>query len=140
MPLLGNKPRSSCECDAFVSTVVLEEIAHGEPAAAQQRVQSIPSFPVPEVVPEVYTLAAAYFAAIPLPDKAQADAYDLALARLAWARLSGILELHAYCQWASPHDRRGNQCPLWDTHPYYLHPRRTYGRGLMVQDPLQERT
>ena len=39
-------------------------------------------FPVVEVVPEVHALAAAYFAAIPLPDKAQADAYHLALA--AW--------------------------------------------------------
>jgi hypothetical protein len=58
---------------------VLEEVAHGDPDATQRRLQSIVSFPMVEVVPEVYTLAAAYFAAIPLPDKAQADAYHLAL-------------------------------------------------------------
>jgi len=61
--------------DAFVSPVVLEEIAQGDPDAAQRRLQSIASFPALEVVPEVDALAAAYFAAIPLPDKAQADAY-----------------------------------------------------------------
>ena len=70
------------QCDPFISPVVLEEIAHGDPDAAQRRQQSIAAFPVLEVVPEVHTLAAAYFAAIPLPDKSQADAYHLALA--AW--------------------------------------------------------
>jgi predicted nucleic acid-binding protein len=77
------------QCDAFVSPVVLEEIAHGDPDAAQLRLQSIPSFPVLEVVPEFHTLAAAYFAAIPLPDKAQADAYHLALA--AWHGLDYLV-------------------------------------------------
>jgi hypothetical protein len=42
-----------------------------------------------EVVPEVHTLAAAYFAAIPLPDKAQSDAYHLALA--AWHGLDYLV-------------------------------------------------
>jgi hypothetical protein len=65
-----------------VSPVALEEIAHGDPDAAQRRLHSIAPFPVLEVVPEVHTLAAAYYAAIPPPDKAQADAYHLALA--AW--------------------------------------------------------
>jgi predicted nucleic acid-binding protein len=128
------------QCDAFVSPVVLEEIAHGDPDAAQRRLQSVTSFPVLEVVPEVHTVAAAYFAAIPLPDKAQADAYHLALA--AWHGLdylvSCILELHAYRQWPSPHDRRRGQCPVWDTHPYHLHSGRAYGGVLMVHDPLQE--
>ena len=63
------------QCDAFVSPVVLEEFAQGDPDAAQRRLQSIASFLALEVVPEVEALAAAYFAAIPLPDKAQADAY-----------------------------------------------------------------
>ena len=72
-----------------MSPVVLEEIAHGDSDAAQRRVQSIPAFPVLEVVPEVHTLAAAYFAAIPLPDKAQADAYHLAL--VAWHGLDYLV-------------------------------------------------
>ena len=41
------------QCDAFVSPVVLEEIAQGAPDAAQRRLQSIASFPALEVVPEV---------------------------------------------------------------------------------------
>jgi predicted nucleic acid-binding protein len=77
------------QCDAFVSPVVLEEIAHGDPDAAQRRQQSVATFPVVEVVPEVHALAAAYFATIPLPDKAQADAYHLALA--AWHGLDYLV-------------------------------------------------
>jgi predicted nucleic acid-binding protein len=77
------------QCDPFISPVVLEEIAHGDPDAAQRRQQSIAGFPVLEVVPEVHALAAAYFAAIPLPDKAQADAYHLALA--AWHGLDYLV-------------------------------------------------
>jgi hypothetical protein len=70
----------------------LEEIAHGDPDVAQRRQQSIASFPVLEVVEEVHTLAAAYFAAIPLPDKAQADAYHLTLA--AWHGLDYLVSRH----------------------------------------------
>jgi predicted nucleic acid-binding protein len=68
------------QCDAFISPVVLEEIVHGDSDAARRRQQIVTAFPAVEVVPEVHPLAAAYFAAIPLPDKAQADAYHLALA------------------------------------------------------------
>jgi predicted nucleic acid-binding protein len=81
--------RALPQCGAFVSPVVLEEIAHGDPDAAHRRQQSIASFPVLEVVEEVHTLAAAYFAAIPLPDKAQSDAYHLALA--AWHGLDYLV-------------------------------------------------
>jgi predicted nucleic acid-binding protein len=77
------------QCDPFISPVVVEEIAHGDPDAAQRRQQSIAAFPVLEVVPEVHALAAAYFAAIPLPHKAQADAYHLALA--AWHGLDYLV-------------------------------------------------
>ena len=76
-------------CDAFVSPVVLEAIAHGDSDAAHRRQQSIATFPVLEVVSEVHALASAYFAAIPLPDKAQADAYHLALA--AWHGLDYLV-------------------------------------------------
>ena len=69
--------------------MVSEEIAHGDPDSAQRRQQSITTFPVLEVVAEVHALAAAYFAAIPLPDKAQADAYHLALA--AWHGLDYLV-------------------------------------------------
>jgi predicted nucleic acid-binding protein len=81
--------RALPQCDAFISPVVLEEIAHGDPDAAQRRQQSVTTFPVVEIVPEVHALAAAYLAAIPLPDKAQADAYHLALA--AWHGLDYLV-------------------------------------------------
>ena len=77
------------QCDAFISPVVLEEIALGDPDAAQRLQQSIAVFSVVEIVPEVHALAAAYFAGIPLPNKAQADAYHLALA--AWHGLDYLV-------------------------------------------------
>jgi predicted nucleic acid-binding protein len=77
------------QCEAFVSPVVLDEIANGDPDAAARRQQSVSAFPVVEVVPEVHTLAAAYFTAILLPDKAQADAYHLAQA--AWHGLDYLV-------------------------------------------------
>jgi hypothetical protein len=80
------------QCDPFISPVVLEDIIHGDPDAAQRRQQSIAAFPVREVVPEVHALAAAYYAAIPLSDKAQADAYHLALA--AWHGLDYLVSWH----------------------------------------------
>jgi predicted nucleic acid-binding protein len=92
------------QCAPFVSSVVLEEIAHGDPDAAQRRQQSIVAFPVLEVVPEVHALAAAYFAAIPLPDKAQADAYHLALA--AWHGLDYLVS------WNCTHIVSGGAHPL----------------------------
>jgi len=66
--------------EPFVSPVVLEEIAKGDPDAAKKRMQAVSAFRVLEVVPEVRDLAERYFAAIDLPEKARADAYHLALA------------------------------------------------------------
>jgi hypothetical protein len=66
-------PEENCQ------TAKLDGTQRGD-LRAQRRQQSIAAFPVVEVGPEVHALAAAYFAAIPLPDKAQADAYHLALA------------------------------------------------------------
>jgi predicted nucleic acid-binding protein len=66
--------------EPFVSPVVLEEIARGDPDAAERRMKAASAFKVLEVTPEVRDLAEYYFAAIDLPEKARADAYHLALA------------------------------------------------------------
>ena len=66
--------------EGFISAIVLEEIARGDPQAAQLRLQRVASFPILEIVREVHELAEAYFVAINIPQKARADAYHLALA------------------------------------------------------------
>jgi predicted nucleic acid-binding protein len=81
--------------EGFISALVLEEIARGDPQAAQLRLQRSASFPVLEVVPEVHELAEAYFAEINIPEKARADAYHLALA--AWHGLDYLVS------WNSTH-------------------------------------
>ena len=64
----------------YVSPVVLEEAAAGDPEAARRRLSAISAFPVLSVEPGVESLATRYFKAIPLPGRARADALHLALA------------------------------------------------------------
>jgi predicted nucleic acid-binding protein len=66
--------------EPFVSPVVLEEIARGDPEAANKRKSSVAAFGILEIAEEVRDLAESYFTAIDLPEKARADAYHLALA------------------------------------------------------------
>jgi predicted nucleic acid-binding protein len=66
--------------EPYVSPVVLEEIAKGDPGAAKKRMRVVNGFEVLEVVPEVRDLAEHYFTVIDLSEKARADAYHLALA------------------------------------------------------------
>ena len=64
----------------YISPVVLEEIARGDADAVRRRQERTGSLQVLAVTPEVETLAETYFAALPIPEKARADAYHLALA------------------------------------------------------------
>ena len=66
--------------EGYVSPVVLDEIARGDADAIRRRQERISSLQVLAVTPEVDGLAEAYFAALPIPEKARADAYHLALA------------------------------------------------------------
>ncbi len=66
--------------EPFISPVVLEEIARGDPDAAKRRMKTVGAFGILDVSPEVRDLAEHYFAVIDLPEKARADAYHLALA------------------------------------------------------------
>ena len=68
------------KCEAFISAIVLEEAAKGDPEAARLRLKQLDSFQVLEVFEEVRKLAEAYFAATQLPERARADSYHLALA------------------------------------------------------------
>ncbi len=68
------------QLDGFISPIVLEEIAKGDPQAAQKRLNVAGAFDVLELVPSIKELADLYFAAIELPEKARADAYHLAMA------------------------------------------------------------
>jgi hypothetical protein len=64
----------------FISSVVFEEAAKGDPKAAQLRLEAIQSFPLLGIVQEVHELADLYSSQIQLPEKARADSYHLALA------------------------------------------------------------
>lgn len=66
--------------DAFVSELVLEEASKGDERAASLRVACISSIPLLEVVDEIDDLARKYARALNLPEKAEADAYHMALA------------------------------------------------------------
>jgi len=66
--------------EAYISPVVLDEISRGDADAVRRRQEKIGSLKVLAVTAEVETLAEAYFAALPIPEKARADAYHLALA------------------------------------------------------------
>lgn len=66
--------------DAFVSELVLEEASKGDERAAGLRVACIANIPLLEVVDEIDDLAREYARALNLPEKAQADAYHMALA------------------------------------------------------------
>ncbi len=63
-----------------ISPLVLDEIARGDSAAAEKRLQAVQAFAVLEVLPEVADLAEKYFNRLELPDKARADAYHIATA------------------------------------------------------------
>ncbi len=75
--------------EAFVSPIVIEEISRGDVLAAQLRLDKISGLTVLEVVPEVRTLADAYFSAIDIPEKARADSYHLAMT--AWHGLDFLV-------------------------------------------------
>lgn len=66
--------------EAFISPVVLEEIRRGDVDAAARRLSEVEAFALLEVTDAVVDLAKRYFSGIDIPEKAEADAYHLALA------------------------------------------------------------
>jgi hypothetical protein len=66
--------------DAYVSAPVLDECARGDRIAAALRLERIQALPVLETSEGAIDLAEYYCGNLPIPDKARADCYHLALA------------------------------------------------------------
>lgn len=66
--------------DMYISAVVLDEIVQGDPEAAEKRRRIVADMKLLGRLPQVEELKAEYAARLPIPDKALADCYHLALA------------------------------------------------------------
>ena len=66
--------------DAYVSQIVFDEISRGDALAAQRRLAAVGKFKVLEMTPDVASLAALYFDALDIPQKARNDSFHLAIA------------------------------------------------------------
>jgi predicted nucleic acid-binding protein len=66
--------------DLYVSQVVLDEAAAGDPQAATRRAELLAQLPLLDVTPDVAELAAALIEQVPLPPRAGADAAHIAIA------------------------------------------------------------
>jgi hypothetical protein len=68
------------EFDLFVSQLVLQEASAGDPDAAARRLAFLDDLPLLEQNEEAVALAEVLVAAIPLPERAAADALHIAIA------------------------------------------------------------
>ena len=68
------------EFDVFISQLVLDEAAAGDPEAARERLRVLAGLPLLDLTPEVVTLANALVVSLALPAKASTDAAHIALA------------------------------------------------------------
>ena len=70
----------SSEFDMFVSPLVFEEVSAGDPEAAKRRLQLIQTIQVLEINSDAIRLAECLISDGPIPEKAEADAYHIAVA------------------------------------------------------------
>ncbi len=68
------------EFDVFVSQFVIDEAALGDPGAARRRLAVLTEIPLVDPSEDVYVLAEAIMAGVPLPPKASTDALHIAIA------------------------------------------------------------
>ena len=66
--------------ERFISSVVEDEIRAGDPEFARRRMDIVEGLPMLDITDEVIELAVTYMRRLPIPDRAEADAYHLALA------------------------------------------------------------
>jgi hypothetical protein len=66
--------------DLFVSEIVLQEAAAGDPDAASRRLEILTELPELNISNEARALAKQLLNGVPLPDKAQVDALHIAVA------------------------------------------------------------
>lgn len=81
--------------DIFISQLVLDEAAAGDPRAAQDRLQAIHEFGLLDITEEVETLAEALVESLALPAKATTDAAHIALAT--------VHQMHFLLTWNCTH-------------------------------------
>ena len=73
----------------FISPFVIQEISYGDSEAAQKRIEAIKDFQVLEINDDIQKLAAQYFVALEISEKARLDAAHLAVA--AWHEMDYLL-------------------------------------------------
>ncbi len=66
--------------DVFISEFVLAESAQGHPEASARRIRAIKDIPELDITEEAKTLAKSLIEEGPLPEKAEIDAYHIAVA------------------------------------------------------------
>lgn len=68
------------EFDLYISRVVIDEAAAGDPEAARRRAGLLAELPLLDIAPDAAELAAALSERVPLPPRAAADAAHIAIA------------------------------------------------------------
>ena len=68
--------------EVFISQLVLDEAAAGDPTAARERLAVLAGFPLLDLTEEVISLATDLVASLTLPAKASTDAAHIALAAI----------------------------------------------------------
>ena len=86
--------------EIFISELVIEEAARGDPEAAKRRCVAVDGFHLLQVTDLAVNLAGVYLHELPLPAKAEADALHLALAT--------IHEMDYLLTWNCRHIARGS--------------------------------
>ena len=75
--------------ESFISPFVIQEASRGDKSAAQRRIEVISDLPVLELNDDIRELAAKYFVAINIPEKAKVDAFHLSVA--VWHKMDYLL-------------------------------------------------
>jgi Rad3-related DNA helicase len=64
----------------YISPVVLDEASKGDKEAAQLRLEKIKNFTILKINNDINQIAETYYSSLPIPEKARADTYHLAIA------------------------------------------------------------
>jgi predicted nucleic acid-binding protein len=64
----------------YISPVVLDEVSKGDKEAAQLRLGKIKEFIILKINDDIKQLSETYYSSLPIPEKAKADTYHLAIA------------------------------------------------------------
>jgi hypothetical protein len=73
----------------YISPIVFDEISKGDIEAARLRLEKIKDFPLLRVNQDIMQLSETYYSSLPIPEKAKADTYHLAIA--AWHNIDFLV-------------------------------------------------